>query len=123
MTFCMDNKGGVNLFNSWSIAGNTRATSMRLAFICKLKEARILKIEWVQGGNNSADLCAKNLSGSKCEKHVSECEDVTQTEAASSNSMHKEECRDEVNKNDVTEVHWTQDVVPPQRIPQKCVDG
>jgi hypothetical protein len=38
MTLYMDNKGGVDIFNNWSITGNTRA-----------------------GENNSADLLTKNL--------------------------------------------------------------
>ena len=29
----MDNKGGVDIFNNWSIAGNTRAVSIRFAYI------------------------------------------------------------------------------------------
>ena len=28
MVLYMDNKGGVNIFNNWSIAGNTRAVAV-----------------------------------------------------------------------------------------------
>ena len=80
------------MFNNWSISGNTRATSVRLAFIPELKEAGILKIKWIQGGNNSADLHTKNLSGPECEKHVSEHEDVAR--AVASHSTREEECQD-----------------------------
>ena len=47
MTLCMDNKGGVDIFDSWSIAGNTRAISVQFEFTCKLKEAGIQKIKWI----------------------------------------------------------------------------
>ena len=92
MVLYMDNKGGVDIFNSWSIAGNTRAISVQFAFICKLKEAGILKIEWIQGHSNSADLYAKNLSGPEYNKHVSECKNVAQTVNAT--DERKEECQD-----------------------------
>ena len=92
MILHMDNKGGVDIFNSWSIAGNTRATSVQLAFTQQLKEAGILKIEWIQGGNNSAYLYTKNLSGPEHEKHVKECKNVASTTAESSSTC-KEECR------------------------------
>ena len=93
MALEMANKGGVDMFNNWSISGNTRATSMRLAFIRELKEAGILKIKWIQGGNNSADLHTENLSGPECEKHVSEYEDVARA-VSYSYSTREEECQD-----------------------------
>ena len=63
MTLYMDNKGGVDTFNNWSIAGNTRAVSVRFAFIRELKEANILEIKWKQGILNGADLFTKNVDG------------------------------------------------------------
>ena len=33
MTLYMDNKGGVDIFNNWTIAGNTRAVSVRFCYI------------------------------------------------------------------------------------------
>ena len=93
MALEMDNKGGVDTFNNWSISGNTRATSVRPAFVRELKEAGIPKIKWIQGGNNSADPHTKNLSGPECEKHVSECEDVARA-VSNSYSTRKEECQD-----------------------------
>jgi len=38
MTLYMDNQGGIDIFNNWSIAGNTRAVSVRFCYIRKLKE-------------------------------------------------------------------------------------
>ena len=69
MTLRMDNKGGVDLFNSWSIAGNTRAVSVRLAYIRELKEAGILNIEWIDGKENCADIFTKNVDGATFVKH------------------------------------------------------
>jgi hypothetical protein len=47
MTLYMDNRGGVDVLNSWSIAGNTRAISVRLAYLRELKEAGTLEIKWI----------------------------------------------------------------------------
>ena len=70
MTLWMDNKGGVDIFNNWSIAGNTRAISVRFAYIRELKEDGILEIKWKQGGDNCADLFTKNLDGKTFVKHA-----------------------------------------------------
>jgi hypothetical protein len=69
MTLYMDNKGGVDIFNNWSIAGNTRAVSVRFAYIRELKEAGILEIKWIKGDDNSVDLYTKNLPGPAFRKH------------------------------------------------------
>ena len=67
----MDNKGGVDIFNNWSIAGNTRAVSIRFAYIRELKEAGILEIKWIDGNKNTSDLFTKNLDGTAFKKHAS----------------------------------------------------
>ena len=69
MILWMDNKGGVDIFNNWSIAGNTRAISVRFAYIRELKEAGVLQIKWIEGERNSADLYTKNLDGPTFRKH------------------------------------------------------
>jgi len=74
MTLSMDNKGGVDIFNNWSIAGNTRAVSVRFAYICELKEASILEIKWIPGPENSADIFTKNVDGPTYEKHIGKFE-------------------------------------------------
>ena len=56
MVLEMDNKGGVDIFNNWSIAGNTRAVSIWFAYIRELKEAGILEIKWIPGEENDSDL-------------------------------------------------------------------
>ena len=70
MTLWMDNKGGVDIFNNWSIAGNTRAVSIRFAYIRELKEAGILKIKWIDGKENPADIFTKNTDGPTFAKHT-----------------------------------------------------
>jgi hypothetical protein len=74
MTLYMDNKGGVDIFNNWSIAGHTRAVSVRFAYIRELKEQGILEIKWIKGDDNSADIYTKNLSGPNFRKHASKFE-------------------------------------------------
>jgi hypothetical protein len=69
MILWMDNKGGVDLFNSWSIAGNTRAISVRLAYVRELKEAGVIQVKWLQGAENPVDLFTKNLDGPTFRKH------------------------------------------------------
>ena len=102
--------------------GNARATSVRLAFVRELKEAGISKIEWIQEGNNSADLHTKNLNGPEHDEHVSECEDVASV--ADESNTREEECQDKANKNGVTGTNGgTQGTVPPQGLLHTCVDG
>jgi len=74
MTLYMDNKGGVDIFNNWSIAGNTRAVSVRFAYIRELKEAGILEIKWIAGESNCADLFTKNVDGVTYARHIGEFE-------------------------------------------------
>ena len=71
MVLQMDNKGGVDIFNNWSIAGNTQAVSIRFAYIRELKEAGVLEIKWIDGKDNTSDLFTKNLDGTTFRKHAS----------------------------------------------------
>ena len=59
----MDNKGAVDLANNWSIGGRTRHIDVRQVFLRELKEAGILKVVWVAGCDNDADIFTKNLDG------------------------------------------------------------
>ena len=70
MTLYMDNKGGVDVFNNWSIAGNTRAISVRLAYVRELKEAGTIQVKWLKGEGNCADLFTKNLDGATFNRHA-----------------------------------------------------
>ena len=70
MTLWIDNKGVVDIFNNWSIAGNTRAVSIRFAYIRELKEAGELEIKWISTMDNPADIFTKNLDGTAFQKHA-----------------------------------------------------
>ena len=89
MVLEMDNKGGVDIFNSWSIAGNTRAVSIRFAYIRELKEAGILEIKWIKGEDNESDLFTKNLDGPAFKRHASVFHGQSSTEES---DMKEEEC-------------------------------
>ena len=68
----VDNRGTVDLINNWSVGGNTRHIDCRLNFMRELKEEGILKVMWMPGKENSADLFTKNLMGPEFEKHSSD---------------------------------------------------
>ena len=70
MILRMDNKGAVDLANNWSIGGRTRHIETRQHFLRDLKEEGILRIVWIPGEINEADLFTKNLSGPDFEKHT-----------------------------------------------------
>ena len=72
----MDNKGGVDIFNNWSIAGNTRAVSVRFAYIRELKESGTLEIKWIKGEDNPSDIYTKNLGGPDFKKHSADTEGI-----------------------------------------------
>ena len=59
----IDNKGAVDLANNWSIGGRTRHIDVRQVFLCELKEAGVIKVIWVVGCDNDADIFTKNLDG------------------------------------------------------------
>jgi hypothetical protein len=84
MVLEMDNKGAVDLFNGWSVSGNTRHISTRICFIRELKEAGTLNIKWCPGASNAADLFTKNLDRETFEKHAREFIDMdAETEGCS----------------------------------------
>jgi hypothetical protein len=59
----MDNKGAVNLINSFSVGGCTQHINVKLCFLQELKEANLLIVKWILGSENKADLFTKNLDG------------------------------------------------------------
>jgi hypothetical protein len=76
MVLEMDNKGAVDLFNGWSVSGNTRHISTRICFIRELKEAGTLSVKWCPGASNAADLFTKNLDRETFERHAREFIDM-----------------------------------------------
>ena len=65
----IDNKGAVDIANNWSAGGRTRHIKMN--FLRDLKEQGIIKIIWISGEENEADLFTKNLGGPAFNKHGS----------------------------------------------------
>ena len=65
MVLKVDNKGAKDLMNNWSVGGHTRHIEVKQYFIRDLKEAGIIKIEWVPTDEMTAD-----LSGPLFEKHA-----------------------------------------------------
>jgi hypothetical protein len=43
----IDNKGAIDLVNSWSISGRTKHMEVHYQFLQELKEKGILKVEWI----------------------------------------------------------------------------
>ena len=63
MQLQIDNRGTVDLANSWSIGGRTRHIDVRQVFLRELKEQGIINVTWIPGSENEADIFTKNLDG------------------------------------------------------------
>jgi hypothetical protein len=72
MILYMDNQGAIDLVNSWSVGGRTRHIETRQWFLRELKEKGIIRVEWVSGEKNKADLLTKNVTGGVFERHCDE---------------------------------------------------
>jgi hypothetical protein len=59
----MDNKGAVNLVNSFSVGGHTRNINIKQCFLRELKEAKVLVVKWIPGSENEADTSQRTLMG------------------------------------------------------------
>jgi hypothetical protein len=59
----VDNKGAVDIINSFSVGGCTRHIDIKQCFLRELKEAKQLVVNWIPGLENSADMFTKNLDG------------------------------------------------------------
>ncbi len=70
MYLYMDNKGAVDLFNTWGISGCTRHVSVQLNFLHELKEEGLIEVKWCPTTGNIADIHTKNLGGESFEKHT-----------------------------------------------------
>ena len=63
-----DNKGCVDLANNWTAGGRTRHVDVRQNWLRELKEEGILRVQWIPGSENDADMHTKNLGGPSFEK-------------------------------------------------------
>jgi hypothetical protein len=59
----MDNKGAVNIVNSFGVGGCTRHINLKQCFLQELKEAKVLVVKWIPGSEKEADIFTKNLDG------------------------------------------------------------
>ena len=67
----VDNKGAVDICNSWTVGGRTRHVEVKMYFLRELKEQRLVKVIWKKGSEMTADIYTKNLPGPLFEKHGS----------------------------------------------------
>jgi hypothetical protein len=63
MVLQMDNKGAVDLINSFSVGGLICHIDVRHCFLWELKEAKTMVVTWIPGTENEADMFTKNLDG------------------------------------------------------------
>ena len=64
------NKGAVDLVNGWAVGGGTKHIDIWLAFLRELKEAKVIRVEWIESGENTSDLHTKNLEQAMFDKHT-----------------------------------------------------
>ncbi len=57
----MDNKGAVDLVNSFSVGGHMQHMDVKQCFLQELKEATVLVVKWIPGSENEADIFTKIL--------------------------------------------------------------
>ncbi len=66
----MDNKGAVDLINSFSVGGRTHHIDVKQCFLREPKEATQLIVNWTPGSENNADMFTKNLDGPLFKKYA-----------------------------------------------------
>jgi hypothetical protein len=65
----VDNKGAVDLANSWTATGRTRHIATRINFLRELKEQGLISINWISNVWMSSDIFTKNVGGKDFYKH------------------------------------------------------
>ena len=65
----VDNKGAVDLANSWSHGGRTKHMQVRNYWLRELKEKGLIRVNWIPGKDNVADMLTKNLNEKDFKKH------------------------------------------------------
>jgi hypothetical protein len=69
MVLEMDNKGAVDLVNSWGSTGRTRHISTKIMFLRELKEEGLISVKWLSSEFMSSDIFTKNVGGADFRKH------------------------------------------------------
>jgi hypothetical protein len=65
----VDNKGAVDLANSWTATGRTRHIASRINFVRELKEEGVITVKWLSNQHMSSDIFTKNVGGSDFARH------------------------------------------------------
>ena len=66
-----DNKATVDLVNGHSASGGTKHIDVRLMYARELKEAGVIKIQWIPTEKNEADIFTKNTDHKTFNRHSS----------------------------------------------------
>ncbi len=66
----MDNKGAVDLINSFRVGGCMCHIDIKQCFLTDLKEAKQLIVDWIPSSENNADMFTKNLDGPLFKKYA-----------------------------------------------------
>jgi hypothetical protein len=69
MVLEMDNKGAVDLDNSWSVGGHNHHVNVQMYFLRELKDNGLLVIRHFSGDNNDTDIFTKNTTSAVFNKH------------------------------------------------------
>jgi hypothetical protein len=69
MVIEVDNKGAVDLVNSWTATGRTRHIATRINFLRELKEEGTISVRWISNVAMSADIFTKNVGGYDFYRH------------------------------------------------------
>jgi hypothetical protein len=64
-----DNRGAVDLVNSWTYTGRTRHIATKITFMRELKEEGRLEAVWIPASMMSADIFTKNVGGADFQRH------------------------------------------------------
>jgi hypothetical protein len=59
----VDNKGAVDIANSWTATGRTRHIATRINFLRELKETCIVSVQWISSVIMAFDTFTRNLGG------------------------------------------------------------
>jgi hypothetical protein len=70
MVLEIDNKGAVDLINSFTVGGCTHHIDVKQCFLQELKESKQLIVNWISGSENNADMFTKNLDGLLFKKYA-----------------------------------------------------
>jgi len=65
----VDNKGAVDLTNSWSHGSRTKHMLLRNYWLREVKEKGLIKVKWIPRKANVADMLTKNLNESDFKRH------------------------------------------------------